>query len=123
MTQILIIEDDADFRKMLGIMLKQDGYDVIEAPNGREGLEVFKTNQVDLVITDVFMPEKEGMQTLFELKEQDHNVKVIAISGGGTREKHDYLDSMKDFGAQRVFKKPFVTKEFLAAVAELLETE
>ncbi len=123
MAQILIIEDDTDFRQMLNIMLKQAGYDVIEASNGKEGLKMYDHNRVDLVITDVFMPEKEGLQTLFELKEQNHNVKVIAISGGGTRERYNYLDSMKDFGAQKVFTKPFVTEEFLAAIAKLLETE
>ena len=118
--QILVIEDDADFRKMLKIMLQQAGYDVFEAANGREGLNVYCQEQIDLVITDIFMPEKEGMQTVMELMEQNPDAKIIAISGGGSRDKLDYLESIKDSGVQMTFTKPFIPKAFLAGVKDLL---
>ena len=123
MARILIIEDDSDFRKMLSIMLTQAGYETLEAANGVEGLESYNKEQFDLVITDIFMPEKEGTQTIMELKEKNPDVKIIAISGGGTRQKLDYLDWMKEFGAAKTFEKPFVSKDFLAAIAELLESD
>lgn len=122
MARILIIEDDDDFRKMLQIVLTQAGYEVIEAPNGEEGLTAYKEGQIDLVVTDIFMPEKEGTETMIELKEYDYDVKIIAISGGGTRQKTDYLDWSRTFVAQKTFKKPFAANELLEAISDLLET-
>ena len=121
MARILVIEDDDNFRKMLNVMLTQAKYDVVEAPNGRVGLKIYRKEQIDLVITDVFMPDKEGIETTFDLKDENPNVKIIAISGGGIRDKLDLLAQMRDFGVQKTFKKPFVIGEFLAAVKELVE--
>ncbi len=123
MARILIIEDDDDFRKMLKLMLTQADYEVVDAPNGIVGLKVYRAEQIDLVITDLFMPESEGMETTLALREENPAVKIIAISGGGVQTKLDMLDQMMDFGVQRTFRKPFNTKEFLAAIAELLEDE
>ncbi|MBT4269172.1 MAG: response regulator [Deltaproteobacteria bacterium] len=108
---------------MLERMLKQVGYDVLAASNGNEGLKLYHQDQVDLVITDIFMPEKEGIQTVMELKEINPDVKIIAISGGGSLERLEYLKSTIDFGVHKTFEKPFVTKEFLAAIAELLDAD
>ncbi|MBT7154605.1 MAG: response regulator [Deltaproteobacteria bacterium] len=123
MARILVIEDDDNFRKMLNVMLTQAKYDVVEAPNGRVGLKIYRKEQIDLVITDVFMPDKEGIETTFDLKDENPNVKIIAISGGGIRDKLDLLAQMRDFGVQKTFKKPFVIGEFLAAVKELVEAD
>lgn len=122
MARILVIEDDDDFRKMLMLMLQQAGYVTLEASNGEEGLRVYNSEQIDLVVTDIFMPEKEGMQTVLELMEKNPAVKIIAISGGGSSDKLEYLESVKDFGVQKTFAKPFVTREFLAGISELLES-
>ncbi len=84
MARILIIDDDDNIIRLLNRILKNAGYDVIEAVNGREGLKVFKKDQIDLVITDIFMPEKEGMETVVELQMINPEIKIIAISGGGT---------------------------------------
>ena len=123
MARILVIEDDDNFRKMLNVMLTHAKYDVVEAPNGRVGLKIYRKEQIDLVITDVFMPDKEGIETTFDLKDENPNVKIIAISGGGIRDKLDLLAQMRDFGVQKTFKKPFVIGEFLAAVKELVEAD
>ena len=103
MARILVIEDDDNFRKMLNVMLTQAKYDVVEAPNGRVGLKIYRKEQIDLVITDVFMPDKEGIETTFDLKDENPNVKIIAISGGGIRDKLDLLAQMRDFGVQKNF--------------------
>ncbi len=121
MAQILIIDDDDDFREMLGIMLKQAGYQVVEAANGNEGLVAYKREKIDLVISDIFMPEKEGMATVSELMAYNPNVKIIVISGGGSSGQKDYLEFVKDFGVQKTLEKPFSSKDLLATIKELVE--
>ena len=82
MSRILIIEDDEHVRGMLRKMLERIGYDVFDAPDGKEGLDFYRNTPVDLVITDILMPEKEGIQTIMELRREFPDVKIIAISGG-----------------------------------------
>ena len=123
MARILIIEDDAAFRRMLTLMLRKAGYDVLEAAEGNEGILIYGKYLVDLVITDVFMPEKEGIQTVMELKEINPEVIIIAISGGGSPERLEYLKNIKEFGAHKTFEKPFDMKDFLATVEDLLQPE
>ena len=122
MNWILIIDDDSVFRKMLNLMLNKAGYQVLEASNGREGLELYKKEHVDLVVTDVFMPEMEGIETTMELKEINPDVKIIAISGGGSHGNFEYLSHLKNFGVHKIFTKPFASKAFLSAVKELIES-
>ncbi len=123
MAQILIIDDDSDFRRMLIRMLKQADHEVVEASNGEEAMKIYQKDQTDLVITDIFMPEKEGIETVKELRENNPKVKIIVMSGGGANLKFSYLDQMKLMGVQKTFEKPFVTEDFLKAVKELLEAE
>jgi DNA-binding NtrC family response regulator len=123
MAKILIIDDDSDFRRMLNRMLKQADYEVVEASNGEEGLKFYQKDQIDLVITDIFMPKKEGIQTLIELKGINPDIKIIAVSGGGSDIKLDYLMQMKDLGAHITLEKPFGSEELFSAIRELLETE
>ncbi len=123
MARILIIEDDDDFRNMLSYALNDAGYEVVEAPNGKKGTDVYNSEQIDLVVTDIFMPEKEGVETVIELVETNPDVKIIAISGGGSQHSVDYLDQMKYFGVKKTFEKPFEMEEFLASIAELIQSE
>ncbi|MBT4269660.1 MAG: response regulator [Deltaproteobacteria bacterium] len=122
MTKILIIEDDNDFRQMLHLTLKHNGYDVIEAADGQKGVELYYEEKPDLVITDIFMPGKEGVETVIELRESNPNIKIIAISGAVTHSKLNFLSEMQDIGVQKVFEKPFKSEDFLAGIKELLET-
>lgn len=123
MARILVIDDNDEFRKMLNRMLTQNGYEVIEASHGKAGLKLYNKDQIDLVITDIFMPEKEGTETVLELKKINPDIKIIVVSGGGAHRQFRYLDNMIEFGAQKVFEKPFDSKEFLASITELLEAE
>ena len=114
MARILIIDDDEDVRTMLCVTLAQAGHTVIEARNGKEGLELFQHANADLLITDIVMPEKEGLEVLMELRKKHPPVKIIAISGG------DYLHMAKLMGAAKVLAKPFSTNVLIEAFDELL---
>lgn len=106
---------------MLRQMLEQEGYEVIDAGDGKEGIKLYRKTPTDLVITDVVMPEKDGVETLRELKRDFPDVKIIATSGNSsTITAQYYLSAMMALGADRVFKKPFGRKELLDAVHELL---
>jgi DNA-binding NtrC family response regulator len=118
--QILIIEDDSAVRELILQTLSRAGYQVIGAEDGQQGLNLFRANNPDLVITDIVMPQKEGLQTIIELKQEAPGVKVIAMSGGGRHCNVDYLKLARKFGARRTVSKPFMRDEMLAAVREVL---
>jgi len=120
MTKVLIIEDDIVIRNMIRELLTKSGYEVAEAQNGVEGIKLFKKEKYDLVITDIIMPEKEGIETIMEIKRHTPNVKIIAVSGGGRIHADDYLNLAEKLGASRIFSKPFQIKEFTQAVKELV---
>ncbi len=117
--RILLIDDDVAVRTMLRQTLVHFGHVVIEARNGKEGLEIFETANVDLLITDIVMPEKEGFEVLMELRKRNPPVKIIAISGGG-RHTFGYLQTAKLLGASKVLAKPFSNEALIAAVEELM---
>jgi DNA-binding response OmpR family regulator len=121
MSKILVLDDEPSILLMIKKMLEKAGYEVIVASNGKEGMRLFERDKPDLVITDIIMPEKEGLETIFELRRMHPDLKIIAISGGGRISPDGYLPGAKLLGANMVFQKPLVQKEFLAAVASLLE--
>lgn len=121
MSKILVLDDEPSILLMIKKMLEKEGYSVEMATNGREGMELFEKNKPDLLITDIIMPEKEGLETIFELRRRYPELKIIAISGGGSVGPEGYLPSAKIFGANLVMPKPLVMKEFLQAVRLLLD--
>ena len=124
MPRILVIDDEQYILLMLKKMLERAGYDVDIAINGEEGMRYYQKYPADLIITDIIMPEKEGLETIRELKSYNPDVKIIAISGGGRVDSKEYLESARLFGASKVFSKPFKQGEIINAVQELLaETE
>ena len=120
MAKILLIDDDDPLRAIMCETLKHFGHMVVEARNGKEGMELFEQTRMDLVITDIVMPEKEGLEVLMELRKQPKPVKVIAISGGGSTGKVEYLHIAKLMGASAVLAKPFSLIALMTAVDELL---
>lgn len=120
MKKILVIEDDEAVRLSLQLMLEDDGYDVNVAENGEVGIESFKETPADLVITDLFMPKKEGIETISELKRDFPDVKIIAISGGGQHIPGGFLVFAKKLGAIHTFQKPIDNEELLQVVSTLL---
>jgi len=118
--RILVIDDEAQIRDMLGQMLTREGYEVIHASNGKEGMKICREQKIDLIITDIIMPEKDGIEMILEIRLHLPHLKVIAISGGGRLGPDGYLEMAKKLGAQRAFFKPFNRKEILDAVHELV---
>ncbi len=105
---------------MLGLTLAHYGHTVIEARNGVEGLAKYPADGVDLVITDIVMPGKEGIELIVELRQLHPQLKILAMSGGGRIGSKDYLRIAKFLGASVVLAKPFSSAELLAAIDELL---
>jgi DNA-binding response OmpR family regulator len=120
MARILLLDDDDSFREMLRKTLAYFGHIVMEARNGKEGLELLGGVGADLLITDIVMPEKEGIGVLLELRRTKSTVKVIAMSGGGRQSANAYLRMAAFLGATRVLAKPFSQAELLAAIGEVL---
>jgi len=101
--------------------LEDAGYEVEEAADGNIGLQINRENPADLIITDLIMPEKEGIETILELKKDFSDTKIIAISGDSILDPDSYLSVAEQIGAKRSFSKPIDMKELLAAVEELLK--
>jgi DNA-binding response OmpR family regulator len=120
MAKILVLDDEASIVLMIKKMLEKAGHEVDMALNGKDGMILFEQNKPDLLITDIIMPEKEGLETIFELRQKYPDLKIIAISGGGRISPEGYLPGAKLLGADMVFQKPLDQKEFLQAVATLL---
>jgi DNA-binding response OmpR family regulator len=121
MAKILVIDDEPSILLMIKKMLEKAGHEVDMALNGKEGMQIFEKNKADLLITDIIMPEKEGLETIVEMRKKFPELKIIAISGGGRISADGYLPGAKLLGANMVFQKPLVQKEFLEAVTFLLK--
>jgi YesN/AraC family two-component response regulator len=123
MARILVIDDDATIRLSLKLSLEDADHQVEEAANGLEGIGRFRANPADLVITDIFMPEKEGVELIDEIKRERPETKIIAISGGGRMNPDDYLTIARRLGAERTLLKPFDIEMLLDTVDGLLQPE
>ena len=123
MPVIMIIEDDRDLREMLRSALLRKEYTVLEADNGREALINFKPGVTDLVITDLLMPEEDGLKVIMQMREMKPGIRVIAISGGGKAGPGNYLDMARTLGADSVFSKPFSVNDLVTRIEELLRIE
>ncbi len=126
MVNILIIEDDKTMQFMLEEKLKLEGFNPIIAVNGFQGIDFFESGNIDLVITDIFMPQKDGIETILELKKRYPDVKIIAITGAyskGSDISQNYLEMAAYFGAQKTLVKPFELKELVSAVNEVLSID
>ena len=121
MASILVIEDDQEVRDYLVAVLSRAGHAVSSAPNGRDGVEMFRNDPVQVVITVIIMPEKDGIETILDLRREHPSLKVIAISGGGRSTPENYLHSARLLGADKAIRKPFKNEEILAAVQELAD--
>lgn len=122
MKKILIMDDDPLVRSMLKMKLEDEGYDVEEATNGKEGILNFKVNRPDVVIIDLLMPEKEGVETIQELKQFYPDVNLIAISGGGRISAEICLSMAKNLGAAYTFEKPVDNEKLLQAIKDLTKS-
>jgi DNA-binding NtrC family response regulator len=120
MARILVIDDDESITSLLRMVLERHGYEVITAANGREGIRLFEELPADLVVSDILMPEMDGLEALQELRRISPNLKLIAVSGGGARLKMDVLKVAEYLGASATFEKPYKIDDILAAIRQLL---
>ena len=120
MRRILIIDDDDEFRHILRKTLERAGYEITEAADGREGMKLFREAPTELVITDILMPEQDGVETVIELRREFADARIIAISGGGQIDSKKYLKMAERLGVTHTFSKPFKRGELLQAIQELL---
>jgi CheY-like chemotaxis protein len=123
MACILIVEDDRDLREMLKTSLLKRKFTILEASDGKEALARFKPALTDLVITDLIMPDEDGLKVIMKIKEIKPSIKVIAISGGGKAGPGNYLNLAKALGADEVFSKPFSVHDLFNKIDELLGPE
>jgi DNA-binding response OmpR family regulator len=121
MKSILVVDDDEYIRIMLKKLFEQEGYAVQSAENGKTAVKSIYEKPVDIVITDIIMPEKEGLETIMELRRDFPGLEIIAISGGGLIHANEYLKLAKVMGARYTFSKPLSIAELKAAVRSLLE--
>jgi len=118
---ILVIDDDAQLRGFLCEVLDQSGYQVYQAENGTIGSELFNIHAPDLVLTDIVMPEKEGMELIMELRSASPTLPIIAMSGGNAGFSGSYLAAAGKLGANITLAKPFTASHLLTAIEELLK--
>ncbi|MCL7488590.1 MAG: response regulator [Desulfobulbaceae bacterium] len=118
--RVLIIDDDEQIRVLLQQMMQWAGFEVLVAENGKVAMQMQSRQPADLVITDLIMPEQEGLETISRLKKEYPGIKIIAISGGGRIGPEAYLPAALELGADKVFSKPFDVQEVVATVKELL---
>lgn len=122
MAKILVIEDDEQFREMLAQMLEQSGHQAETAANGVLGMAQFRQSPPDLVITDILMPEKDGIDVIIEMKNEQDDVRIIAISGGRRTITPQFnLDSAALIGVRQTLTKPFNRQQLLQAIQDALD--
>jgi DNA-binding NtrC family response regulator len=114
--RVLLIEDEPMVRKIVRKMLQRAGHDVVDAENGRAGFELLERTAVDLIVTDIIMPEVEGIEVLTTVRRRHPSIAVIAMSGGGRMGNIDFLDVAKKLGAAATLQKPFTCGSLLEAI-------
>lgn len=123
MATILVIDDDPHMRRTMNRILAQAGHTAHEAANGRLGVEVFRAQRPSVVVTDILMPEQEGIETIRTIRREAQETRIIAVSGGGYSHNMLFLEMARQLGADAALAKPFRAAELLEAVNQLLEAE
>lgn len=123
MSKILVIEDDKSFRNVLVQMLDKAGYEVDQAEDGNQAIGICAEFQPDVVLTDIIMPDKEGLETIQDLLSICPDMRIIAMSGGGKVGPDSYLPLAKKLGAKATLQKPFMRDDLLSTIAEVLEED
>ncbi len=120
MAHILVIDDESQIRLLLRQMLESEGHVVTDAPDGNKGVNCYRENPADLVIMDLVMPNKDGIETIGELKNKYPDIKIIAMSGGGRGNPDEYLRMAEQLGAAESFYKPVQKEELLKMINDLI---
>jgi DNA-binding response OmpR family regulator len=116
---VLVIDDNEDFRSLLRLALEREGFAVETASNGQDGLALLDRRPADVLVTDIFMPGKEGIETISEVRKQFPAMRIVAMSGRPSATDFDPLSIAAELGAARTLKKPFHIDELIEAVRQL----
>ena len=116
--RVLVVDDDAGMRNFLRMLLELEGYEVALARNGVEALEMQRQHPAAIILTDLFMPEAEGMETVVRLRDEFPQARIIVMSGGGVHLGTDYLKLARELGAAKTLKKPFAPQDLIDALRE-----
>lgn len=119
MARILIVEDSDDFRAFLQTRLEMEGFQVSVARNGEAALEAMARRPADVILTDVFMPDKDGLETIVEMRARYPSTKIVAMSGWNSPQAVDYLKVAREIGAAHVMRKPFDVDKMVEVVRQL----
>ena len=117
--RILVVDDNADLRSTIQALLQADGFDVAVAGDGQAALASHQSRPADVVITDLFMPDKDGIETIVELRKLSPGLKIVAISGWTSTQGSDYLRVAREIGAAVTLQKPFDPQELSRVVRQL----
>lgn len=123
MPRILVIDDNDAFRSTICLWLKRHGYEVLEASNGKTGLQILSSSGPDVMLTDILMPEQDGLETIQAVRKKLPALKIIAMSGGMLDGRIDFLPLASKFGADHVMPKPFSGSELLLVLEKVLATK
>jgi CheY-like chemotaxis protein len=121
MARILVVDDDKLVRMVIVKALRGAGHEVVESSDGGEALAALDRDRIDLVVTDILMPGREGIETIREIRKLSPELPVLAMSGGGNKQWNDVLRMASTFGATETIAKPFMPRDLLSAVARLLD--
>jgi len=121
MAKILVVDDEAELRSLLSAVLAMDGHKILVAGDGDAALKIQEATPVDLLVTDIFMPNKDGMETIAAFRKNFPAVKIIAVSGGSRQGNQDYLQVAKQIGADVCMVKPFSIEELSNTIKSLLQ--
>ena len=118
--KILVIEDDEQFLGFVAELLTNEGFDVIKAENGKEGIKVVEKNEPDLILTDLLMPEKDGVRVISEVRSKYSHIPIIAMSGGQSVFSPVFLEAASSLGAAQTLTKPFSDEELIESINSVL---
>lgn len=120
MKRVLVVEDDRAIREMCTVILEGENYTVLKAVNGKDATKILdEESDIDLIITDIIMPEKEGIQFIREIKRTYPDIKILAISGGGAIDAKQYLELAQNLGADSILEKPFDDQDLMDAINKI----
>jgi CheY-like chemotaxis protein len=120
MARILVVEDDEPLRTMVSKLVRSWGHEVMEAANGEEGITAFIRNPAEVIITDIMMPEKDGLNVIVRLRQDYPGTKIIVMSGGLAHGPGAYLELAEQLGADQTLRKPFSKEELRTALAAVI---
>ena len=122
MAQVLVVDDEDQMRKLIRLVMEQEGHTVVEASNGKKAIQHLQEAEIDLVISDVVMPDMDGLELIREVRRTHRGVKLLAISGAGKEGPGLYLNIAEHFGADAILMKPFTPDQLIEKVDALLRT-